>query len=530
LFGSDGYFSMGAGYHPNQPYEITYAFRASTSNGQFSHFLSLVYRFDDVGKSGAVSEALKPTTSAEINLDASADLTEAPATAGKPVSAVPLQKMSIVADPAIFSPAGREKTTSISFPGDRSTDVARWIVTLQSADQKIIRRFGGTGPITPSFIWDGLDEEGKPSREGTYRIGLKTFDKKNTLLSDDFTTVEILSPRSHFEIEAASAYFSSHATQNKKNEMAFTVNAGGSPEVQSWDFEISETHTNKVVFEKTGKARLPKSIKWNGLNLNGEPAADGSYLCLLIAQDQAGNSLKTDAVQITVDNTPPEISFTGEDSWADFTAKKEFHFTINEADTIGIDNWKLTVLSENNQPFKTAQGSGRPPKEFIWDGKDDGGKDVPAGAFVKARFSATDKAGNTAGSGDIPLQIDYHPPSGQEQLTLNLTTVYFNALDSHLTDSAKKEIEKAAGSIKPYINKSVLVVKGYASATESGDLVSLSHARAQEVKKYLMKTLGVPANNIYAVGYSTRDALKSSPAAVTEDPQRRAVLTLTTLP
>ncbi len=167
---------------------------------------------------------------------------------------------------------------------------------------------------------------------------------------------------------------------------------------------------------------------------------------------------------------------------------------------------------ENNQPLKTVEAGGRPPKEFVWDGKSDGGREVDPGSFVKGVFSATDKAGNQTTSDPVPVQIDYHPPSGQEQLTLNLTTVYFNALSSHLTDSGKKEIEKAAGSIKPYINKSVLVVKGYTSTTESGDLLSLSHARALEVKKYLIKTLGIPPGSIYAVGYSIRDPLKSSPA------------------
>ena len=114
-------------------------------------------------------------------------------------------------------------------------------------------------------------------------------------------------------------------------------------------------------------------------------------------------------------------------------------------------------------------------------------------------------------------------------MTLNLTTVYFNDASSDLTASAKKEIDKAAASIKPYLNKGVLVVKGYTSPTESGDILTLSHDRASEVKKYLMKTLGVSGNSVYAVGYSNREPLKTSPNAVTEDPQRRAVITLTTL-
>jgi outer membrane protein OmpA-like peptidoglycan-associated protein len=530
LFNSDGYFSMGAGYHPNQPYEITYSFRVSTSNSQFSNFLSFVYRFDSGGKNESAIEVPVSSSSSVINLGAYADLIEPPATTGKPVSAIPLQKMSILVDPAVFSPSGKEKTTSISFPEDHSANVARWIVTIQSSDQKIIRRLGGTGPIAPSFIWDGLDEEGKPAREGNYRIGLKTFGMKNDLLSDDFTSVTILSPRSHFEIETTETYFSNHSSKNKKNEVVFNINAGGSPEVQSWDFKISGTLTNKVVFEKTGKSRLPKSIKWNGQNLNGESVPDGSYSCFLTAQDEAGNPLKTDAVPIFVNNKPPELSFKGEDNLVDFSSSKEFHFDIHAADPIGIESWKLTILDENHRPLKIMEGAGQPSEELTWDGKTSNDQEIEPGTFVESVFSATDKAGNITMSNPVPLQVDYHAPSNQEQLTLNLTTVYFDALSSNLTESDKKEIEKSADSIKPYIHKSILIVKGYGSPEESGDLLSLSHARALEVKKYLIRILKIPANNIYAVGYSDREPLKSSQNVVTEDSKRRAILTLTTLP
>jgi len=530
LLNGDGAFSVGAGYHPAQPFEVTYAFRVTPNNTQFSHFLSLVYRFDQPAKNEAPTAVRPASASSEINIGSVNELTEAPSATGKPVSSIPLQKMVIQPEPAVFSPAGRQKSTTISFPGDRSANVARWFVTIQSPDQKIVRRLGGTGPITPSFVWDGLNEAGQPVREGSYKIVLKTFGTKNDLLSDDFETVEVLLPRSHFEIQAGGSYFSTHGGKKGRGEVPFTVNAGGSEQVQTWDFEISDAASNKVVFEKQGKNRLPKNIKWDGKDLNGDPAPDGAYLCLLVAQDKAGNALKTDSIKINISNNPPELAFKAETPWADFAARKDFKFSLNAADRVGIQNWKLVLSDENNRVLKNFEGEGAPPKEAVWDGTLSDGKAALPGSLVKAVFSVRDKAENSATAEPVLVQVDYHPPSGQEQLTLNLTTVYFNLLSPDLTESAKKEIEKAAGSIKPYLNKSVLVVKGYTSPTETGDLITLSHNRALEVKKYLMKILSIPAENIYAVGYADREPLKTSPNAVTEDPQRRAVLTLTTLP
>ena len=530
LFNNDGYFSLGMGYHPDQPYELSYAFRVSANNGWGSHFLSFIYRFDDFGKNGPSTAAQenKSTVSPEIDLKSISSLVEATPTTGKPISAVPLRKLAIVPSPEVFSPAGKQKTTDISFPGDNVPDIARWLAVIQTPQQKVVRRFAGTGPLTPSFAWDGLDENGKASPEGKYQIALKTFNKKNDLLSDDLGNVEILSPRLHFGIQATTDYFSTHSGPKDKREEVFAVNPGGPPDVQSWDFEISESSSNKVVFEKQGKARLPKRVKWDGKNLEGNLAPDGPYLCLLVAQDKAGNPLKTDAVEVFLANTPPVLTLKGQDSWADFANGKGFHFTLNAADRVGLADWKMTLSDENGKALKKIEASGAPPKDLAWDGSAQGGKTVEPGSFVKAVLSATDKAGNTAISDPVPVQVDYHPPSG-EQMSLSLLTVHFNAQTSDLGEEAKKEIKDTVDSIKKSLGKSVLVVKGYASPSETGDLLSLSRARAIEVKKQLVKDLGVPDNSVYALGYALREPLASSANAVTEDPQRRAVITLTTV-
>jgi outer membrane protein OmpA-like peptidoglycan-associated protein len=529
LFGNDQYFSVGAGYHPSQPYEISYAFRTATNGSESVHLLSFIWQFEEGGKKENTAENIPSApASSEINIGNLTNLIEPPANTGKPVSGVPLRKMAIQTDPSVFSPAGKQKTTNISFPGDNTPDIARWLVSIQTNDQKTIRRFAGTGPLAPSFAWDGLNELGKEVPEGKYRISLKTFGKKNELLSDDFETVEILAPRSHFEIQTADLYFSTHPTKKGKGGVNFNVNPGGSSEVQSWDFEISEASTNKVVFEKQGQSRLPKTLRWDGTNLDGDKASDGAYLCLLIAQDKAGNPLKTDALQVFLNNTPPELTLKGEDRWADFGSNKSFHFDLNAADRVGITQWKLALKDENGKTFKNFGSTGTPPTDMAWDGTTDQGQTVVPGSFLTAVLSATDRAGNNASSDPVPVQVDYQPPSGQEQMTLNLTTVYFNSMSSDLTESAKKEIEKSADSIKPYLNKSLLIIKGYTSPTETGDILSLSHDRALEVKKYLMRILNISDNNIFAVGYADREPLKTSPSAVTEDPQRRAVITLTT--
>lgn len=532
LFNNDGYFTMGAGYHPAQPFEISYAFRFSTTNSQLSHSLSFIYRFDNLFKNENNAEKATPSASSpEINISNLAELTDNQAATGKPVSSIPLRKMMLQIEPAVFSPSGKQKTTSISFPNDNSNEIARWLIEIQSPNQKAIRRVGGTGPLLPQISWDGLTDEGKRAGEGKYRVVLKTFNKKNEILSNDSEIVELISPRSHFEIQTASGYFSTHAGKKRKNEITFTVQAGGSSDVQTWDFEISDVSNNKVVYESQGKNKLPKTIKWNGKNLNNEPAPDGNYLCLLIAQDRAGNSLKTDALQIGINNTPPDLTLKGDDNWTNFNSRKEFHFLLQAADRVGFDSWKTDLLTESGQFLKTFAGSGQPPKQITWDGTVDQGKPVEPGSLVKAVFSATDKAGNTTVAEPFLLQLDVKSTGSNEQMTLNLTSVTFQNMSSELDVNAKKEIEKSAASIRPYLNKSTLIVKGYASTDETGNPILLSRQRAVEVKKLLANVLGVPADGILAVGYSTKNALPSSAAnPISASNQRRAIITLSTQP
>ncbi len=527
LFSNNGNFSIGAGFHPNQPYEICYALQLPADGGGSTHFLSFVWRFEETGPK-ANQAITQIATSSEINIGNLNRLIEQPTNAGNPVSGVPLRKMTIQTDPEVFSPLGRQKTTAISFPGDEAPDIARWLVTIESPDKTPVRQFAGTGPLV-SFVWDGLRSDGKPVREGKYQVALKTFNDKDQLISDDASSVDILAPRAHFEIQTANIYFSTRAPKNGKGGLAFTVNPGGPPDVQTWDFEISAVSTNKVVFEKQGKARLPKTLRWDGTDLDGDVAPNGAYLCLLVAQDQAGNPIKTDALQVFLENNPPDLALEGQSPWADFRSGTTFSFNLNAADEVGIAEWKMTLRSEKGEVLKSFAAAGQPPAKVAWDGTTNQGKALGPGSFMTAVFSATDKAGNTADADPVHVQVDYHPPSGQEQMTLDLATVYFNAMSSDLTDSAKKEIDQAAASIKPYVNKSVLVVKGYTSSTETGDTLALSHARALEVKNYLMKSLGLPDDSIYALGYADREPLQTSPKAVTEDPQRRAVITLTTL-
>lgn len=537
VLNDDGVFTLGVGYHPAQPYEFDYALQLPVNGSPMGHYLSFIYRFETSGTPAekpspnpASAQATRHGTSdADIDLSQGTGAPVEEPNEGQPVSNSPMRKLVISANPAAFSPSGRQKAVTITFPGDQSPDIRRWSLVVENAEKKPVRGYSGTGPLPPFLGWEGLDNDAQPSGEGEYHLHLRTFSSKNVMLSDDQETVSIIAPRSHFGIQIDEPYLSFRKGVSRP-QLNFRVNAGGPRTVANWDFEISEAFTNKVVYETQGTKDLPENLKWNGRNSDKVTVSDGTYICFLSAEDQAGNVLKSDAVHVYVETAPPVVDLKVPDHWLDPSKPVTLVLGLNAADPVGIKRWSLVVADpEKDEPIKTLEGEGAPPANLSWDGMDTAGHPVMAGSYLTLTLKAVDKAGNEGESAPFSLQTDVKGSGQGGSLSLNLTTVYFDAQGSDLTDAGKKEIETAAASIKPYLKNSLLVVRGFCASSETGDLVSLSHDRAKNVADWITQKLQLPAGTVYSVGMGDQSPRSDNAAASLPDEKRReAVLTVIT--
>jgi outer membrane protein OmpA-like peptidoglycan-associated protein len=160
---------------------------------------------------------------------------------------------------------------------------------------------------------------------------------------------------------------------------------------------------------------------------------------------------------------------------------------------------------------------------------DKAGHPVVAGSFLQLTLKALDKAGNEGETAPFSLQVDVKGSGQGGSLALNLTTIYFDAQGSDLTDASKKEIETAAASIKPYLKNSQLVVRGYCASAETGDLIALSHERAKNVADWITQKLQLSAGTVYSVGMGDQSPRPDNSAAALPDEKRReAVITVIT--
>ncbi len=546
LINSDGIFTLGAGYQPVPHYEFDYALQLPVNGGPVGNYLNFIYRFETGAPEKklpvAASTPFIPTpsgaASADIDLSRSVVPIEGNPT-GSPVVEIPVvippatgtpkRPLTIRVNPVAFSPSARPKAVTITFPGDQSPDIRRWVLSVETQDKKSIRTFSGTGPLPPFLGWEGLDDEAHQVPDGLYQLHLRTIDPNGSLLSDDLQSVSVVAPRARFGIQTDSPFLSFRKGAHRSS-FTFKVNPGGPRQVAHWNFEVSEAFTNRVVYQAQGLNVLPESLKWNGKNTGKEPVPDGTYVCFLSAEDKSGTPLKSAALQVMVQTAPPVVDLKAPGHFIDPTQPIHLNLDLNAADPVGIKSWTLLLEdSDLEQPLKVFKGDGPPPDSVAWDGLDDSAQPIPAGSFLIATLHAVDKAGNDGESLPFSLQWDVKGAGEGGSLSLNLTTVYFDPQGVELNEAGTKEIETAAASIKPYLKKSLLVVRGFCAGSETGDLVELSHDRARKVADWMTQKLQLPEGSVYAVGMGDQSPLAgNSLTPVPDEKRREAVLTVIT--
>ncbi len=138
---------------------------------------------------------------------------------------------------------------------------------------------------------------------------------------------------------------------------------------------------------------LPESFTWDGRDDQGALVPEGLYRFVLEVTDDFGNAGRSEPRQLLVDNTPPVVTVEAE--YLIFSPDGDGSrdsLPILQSGSSEV-RWYGRFFDSAGAVVRTFLWTDGPPADFLWDGRDNDGRQLPDGTY-RYRMSALDLAGN----------------------------------------------------------------------------------------------------------------------------------------
>ena len=192
---------------------------------------------------------------------------------------------------------------------------------------------------------------------------------------------------------------------------------------------VANTIVKTLVDAETQDTGVAYSYPWDGTADNGNPVAEGNYICRIFVLDGSGNS-KEETLGVTIDTSPPVISGVSaiptpfspnNDSVKDTTT---ITFSLSGAtagsNRVEIRDTRGFLVRTLVDEISPTPGATNGTNTVIWNGKDLTGTVVPDDSYFY-EIIAVDDAGNTA-SFTGQVVVDTTPPTTAIQVLDNTGT------------------------------------------------------------------------------------------------------------
>ncbi len=331
-----------------------------------------------------------------------------------------------------FSPTANSKIPYVKFLPVLVNDpeVTEYTLEILDKDKKPVRSVKGQGKIPAEFVWDGKNQSGALSPDGFYTAVISTKSingneakalSQPVLLDTTVPSVSISAPYLVFSPEGDS----------RKDTVKF--NSSASTREELWTASIINDKKQAVrTFTWQGYVAGDKNsgFEWDGADDSGNRVPDGNYSLVISAVDRASNSFTQTISGIVVDTREAKAYVTAAlpgfspISEAGLTTQK---FTVRPSLEDGIESWEFTVIDEKKKPVRHLGGqtsdAAKPlvlQKEFLWDGKNDDGKDCEGN--YEGHLTVSYIKGNLVDVTTSPFICSVTPP----KLSVNITPEFFS--------------------------------------------------------------------------------------------------------
>ncbi|MEQ8351798.1 MAG: hypothetical protein RH862_09960 [Leptospiraceae bacterium] len=270
-----------------------------------------------------------------------------------------------------------------------------WVLTIRDSDGTIVRQINadrrkirpsrGVGnlflpgkydlqsPVLPSRIyWNGRGRDGKPVRDGNYRLSLQGEFKSGGYINQDYR-VRVSTDKPRVTLAATAPVLvrpiaSDGSILQPRGEMTIIQR---SPAGSGYRFTGQIlTPQGDIIEQREWEDRLPASISWNGREPGGSAVDPGNYGYRLIVRDAAGNVRRVEEHGLYVTAGAPDIVLRGNRYYSPQGPTLGLE-TVSVSGGLSVSGYEFQILDSGGDVVFREGGSSRIPARFTWKGSND---------------------------------------------------------------------------------------------------------------------------------------------------------------
>ncbi len=323
-----------------------------------------------------------------------------------------------------------------------------WTGVFTDATGKVVRTVKWSHSAPLKFDWSGADDNGVPVADGVYNYKITATDRAGNVSAPAGISNIIYSaekPATSIAING-SRYFSPNGNgKNDTMELDVKIPAPDQSKTGNkligWYVKVVDKD-GKVGRLYEGQDNPPSSVSFDGKDNNGVMLGEGLYQAVVGAKYL--NGFETEPLKspvFTLDVTPPSAKLTV--SGAVFSPDGDGNLdtlTIKQVVAVNsgapVENWKGSIIDENNSVVRNYDFGSFPSETIIWDGLDSNHNLREEGSY-RYVLTASDLAGNESSFTTSSFKIDtskteilltvkpqaFNPAGDKSQNTLNLIPV-----------------------------------------------------------------------------------------------------------
>lgn len=381
-------------------------------------------------------------------------------------------QLLLASSSAAFSPNNDKVLDTVTFTPITSTkDISSYEFTISDSKNNVVYSQKENQSLPSSFVWDGKGNDKLPCAEDSYTASLKITASNGSVSepANQIVKLDVTAPNLVAEIPWTA--FSPDGDGNQDN-IPVTIKSCSN---ERWTAEV-KSQKDEVIWNYSWNGTKDNFI-WNGTDLSGNPAKDGSYNIVISSTDDAGNSFKTEFKNIILDTRETKAYLTAEYEGISPNNDKVLDtqkFTIKLSVADSIASWNFNVRRETGDSVYalSEKDSKTIPSTIIWNGADSEGK-VCEGTYI-ATLDVVYQKGNKVSTISSPFICTATPPQLNVQTLTRDSGKWFSPdndgidddLYIRLTGSTKAKITNWSFTIKDPRGKDFWKTSGKEQITE----------------------------------------------------------------